>query len=235
MNTALKIASLAVAMAFGNAAQAASVLIDDFNGSGFANTASNFTDTPGGSYNPAYAGAIGGFRDVSAFSPTINGTQVTVVGGVYGHSQTVGAFGTSTLTWDGSGTPGSGFSAIDLTDGGINDVIRFVIVDTDGNLDGNQFELTINGQTIVHTFTQAQEDAFDDDGYLNVDFSLASFSGASAATSISLFIDGMHNDAWDVSIDNIGAIDINVPEPGTILLFGAGLVGMASRLQRKLS
>lgn len=238
MNTVFKIATLAVAMTFGTVAQATSVLIDSFSDGNLANTSSPITST---TLTGSTSNIIGGQRTVTQTSVgSTNGLNLSinsgVAPGVLAHSQASGETGMTTVLWDGGGSLGG----VDLTDSGTNDSLRFVIARTDANLPGNGISVQLNGGiTLSHYFTAADFTAYFNSGsttatrFLNVDFLLSGFTGATSVNSILLTIDGTVTDDWDMRIDNVGAINTQVPEPATLLLFGTGLVGVAARARRK--
>ena len=187
----------------------------------------SFSQQPQGSsfQSASHLSILGGERDVQATVTSNTGTQrldIDVVGSSFSHSQGSGAFGTSLIQWDGSDgsmNNNKGLSA-DLTDGGVNDKIHLLLVSADHpvTLTFTLYD-SLNSASLVQPVLATNTPV----DYL---IPLAGFGGVNLAQikSIELFIDGSQQNALDVTIDFIETT--NLPEPGSILLFGTGLIGM---------
>lgn len=161
--------------------------------------------------------------------------EAVVAGGYFNSSQTAPtATGFSTVDWiinaDGSGTADlTAWQTLALSvtiafaDQG-NGAVRFFLVDADGT--SINTVITIPGPVPFSTpqaFTRNFADFVQVDAGTTAGFDWSNFKQAA------LTIDGQTIPALDVTIDIIKA----VPEPGSLLLFGAALAGMGFVARRR--
>lgn len=167
--------------------------------------------------------------------PGLDQIRAQVGGGFFSSSQTApNALGFSTVDWiinaDGSGTADlSAWQTLALAvkvafaDQG-NGAIRFFLVDADGT--SINTIISIAGPVSFsnqQTFTRNFADFVQVDAGTTAGFDWSNFKQAA------LTIDGQTIPALDVTIDIISA----VPEPGSLLLFGAALAGMGLVARRR--
>jgi hypothetical protein len=204
-----------------SAGYAHALIIDPFD------DAMSFFQQPQGTSSQfaSHASIIGGERDIQASVTRNTGTErldIDVAKGNFSHSQGSGAFGTSLIQWDGVDSSISNAKGLgaDLTDGGVNDRIHLLLVSADFpvNLTFTLYD-SLNSASLVQPILPTGTPV----DYL---IPLAGFEGVnlSQIESIELFIDGSQQSALDITIDFIETT--NVPEPGSVLLLGTGLLGM---------
>jgi hypothetical protein len=217
----------------------AALLIDDFT------SAQALQSIDSGSTNSGIFSltAIGGARNISleVLTPNLDGeSSFAVVGGRLGYSNAVGMDSILTIIWDG-GTDSSlttnGFSPVDLTEGGQNDVIRF---STEGDF-ALSSTLTLwsgDGNFATWNFILPSSPAL-----TNVDLAFGAQSSSvgafdiTAVTAVRLIVNGITNS--DRSIDFVAADTTTppseVPEPGTMAVVGFGSIaaGIYSRRRRQ--
>lgn len=238
----LLFATLLVASSFASA----DILIDDFN------TQSQLvTDLTSGVVGVAdqsdfSANIIGGYRDIyvnkvaDPLTDGVLGIRSSVVAGSYGFSSDTGQSGLGILRWDGdqaltvdamtgaindvdfSGLGGIDFSGLDgflltVISSDANFIFRLEVYDTLGNL----------------AFFNALANSVIDDGTPEVFFiPFAIFSGDlnvfTDVGALQAIINATNVVDIDLRIDSASA----VPEPGTLAMFGLGLLGLAGIRRR---
>jgi hypothetical protein len=231
-----KIAILGAGFALASTLSFGSVIIDNFSTNQTAITlqsGSNDTAVATG------ANAIGGERNITLNIVTTNPPNIATVGvagGTMDYSNDVGIASNIQVLWDGGTdntvTP-NGFSAVDLTELGVNDVVR---ITTLGDFALNAVLTLYSGAGNSATWNFVLPSSG-----VNVDVDLL-FSAptstigtflATGVTAATLTVDGVQN--ADRSIDFIQATSTGAPEPATFAIFGAGLaaLGLLRRRAKK--
>ncbi len=231
---------LASALMLG-AGSASAVVIDNFTGDTYSADAP-LTGASAGTSSAGYTRTVD--ATTSGVSTTIQINTLTNTA-LYAHSQESGVTGTSQLNFD--------LGGLDLTGGGTLNAFRIGLnsIDLDGwfgiIVDSIKVELSSNSVLIDNGLaTPSYADI------LFSDFGLADLANAS---TLSLFVDSKTTAALDASffmletvcsgLASSGGSGVNgtngncnistVPEPGTLVLLGLGLAGMARIGRKKLT
>jgi hypothetical protein len=236
--TLLASVALIGAVALAEAAIAAPVLIDNFN------TTQNLTIPSGGS-NPTNisgsvatgANAIGGSRTIDLTRTSGLGSAEAsaniVTNGVLAFDTASSTIGAARLTWNAGG---AGLGNADLTGGGTNQVFDVAIrSDLVAQL---TLTVTSDGGTSSWTFNAPGNGSGNPFVDLLLDFnnptsSTGTGADLTAADQIQLFINSNNVTSFDGQIDFIQAR--GVPEPITLALFGASLIGLGVARRRKIA
>lgn len=146
-------------------------------------------------------------------------------------SNNTGVDSRGTVVWDGggglvTGIQYNGIAAQDLTDAGTAFGFRFSVSAIDQFVDVT-FNVWSGAQANQSTWTGQFASAVD-----KFFIPFANFTGSAnfaAVTAMQMILDGPT--AWDGAIDIVETSE-SIPLPGTVLLMGAGLLGLARRMKR---
>lgn len=255
------VTALCAGMAF-SSAQAALVTVDDFSSGIFEAGTALEIDGVGTAAGQQLGTMLGGERDVYlrvtaavAGSPDASAEVQTGVG-EFEYSNRIGAQSDFLIQWDGSdgqtsggadydnptGELSQGLGGIDLTMGGMFDAFGTLFT-----LDGNTVESFVMlfssaGDSSVHFFDKEGPETgfqhfakFNNSGAADA-FTVVSGAGADFTSITAIVIGGRAaagsaGTGLNLQLDLIDSI--TVPEPATLALFGAGLVGIGAIRRRR--
>jgi hypothetical protein len=165
---------------------------------------------------------------VGAFH-TIGGTNVDIVGGgLFGYLCVSPASG-NCVDLGGSGGNAQGVlqsvNSITLQPG-TNYLLSFDLI---GSQRGPTTSTTVDFGPYSQTFVLASNDV--SSGIVVNALVKVSF----ATTTYLTFTDNSPNDNIGSILDNVSIVSVPTPEPGTLALFGSGILGLAGMLRRKIS
>ncbi len=221
------IVGVSMVAALGTVGSANALVIDNFDG-GAQNVSAPGTNTVG------YAGAVGGFRTVNMASPgPLTATASVIPGaaplGIYAHSADALTPATSTITWDANG---AGLGGVDFVEGLVNNVFSFDII----SIDQGFIDLIL---TVVDTFNNSASYTFSGAGAGVQTVAFSNFAGINFTSIDMLSLQVQGGAASDLTLDLFATTGdqppATVPEPGMLLLLGAGLLGMAGLRRRQTS
>lgn len=212
-----------------------------------------FSSEPGGG---GATDILGGERDMLVFCASgCTGATTRIFGEVSGtdpnsvfrHSQDQGVVGSTVLTWDGYDADGitldpTGLGGVDLTDGGSEVGFQYNLIEDDVpvKLTFKVYTDASNASEFVYTHGGSitnQDFSFAYAGFTPVLGAGADFTNVGA---IQLTVASLGT-SLDFSLDFLGTVDActsdcipnEVPEPGTWVLFGTGLLGIVSYAWRR--
>ncbi len=209
---------------------------------------------------PLPAGAklsiLGGYRDITttlAVAPATRKTdsEAGIVNGEFAHTQEVGVGSHTIVTWD--GLAGAGLASADLTDGGASDRFRIVITLADlpitwslqvfdGNSNDTEYFSSLGGvfaPTAAYVLFSA---------YSGIDFTdinkIVFSANINDPATVANEANRLNVDTAVCLIDTVGLGAVGsptatnctaVPEPESIALIGAGLLGLAGFRRRRMT
>jgi hypothetical protein len=241
MNKFSKLAAAAALAVAGVGAQAAFV-IDDFSTNQGLIVDLTTGDGGVGFTTACGAGILGGCRDLyiektgAAADDNAAGVRAFVAGGRLAYSQDTGQSGFGIVRWDGANTgpaiDTAGLGGVDLTAGSVVG-IRVQVLSADLGFPFT-FQAWLDGNN-DNTFSLFSDTQIAGAGPGVYDFFFSNFVGGPAADldfsrvgALQLVLNnGVINDL-DIQIDIIQ----NIPEPGTLALVGATLLGLGAARRR---
>ncbi len=221
------IVGVSMVAALSVAGNANALVIDNFDG-GAQSVSAPGTNTV------SYSAAVGGFRTVNMASPgPLTATASVIPGaaplGIYAHSADALTPATSTITWDANG---AGLGGVDFVEGLINNTFSFDIV----SIDQGFIDLIL---TVEDTLSNSASYTFSGAGTGVQTVAFTNFSGIDFTSVNMLSLQVKGGAASDLTLDLFATTGeqppLTVPEPGVLLLLGAGLLGMAGMRRRSTS